>query len=191
MYFELDLLDPRTVSTLADCQTLPHGQKLIDVLPIELYRRLKRHLDYVRGALPTWMTADQRGKGLYAEYLFNAITGNWERKRPVWVMLMINSLTETDIKSRGVPVLDLYLAQQAQRLNKQMGAVENVEEQCKPLNNLNLSQVVYALNRTLWQHERIRRGLIASPMTTDDLIRHYNCGNLNAIIFNQDTTQVT
>lgn len=91
--------------------------------------------------MPSWMTPDQRGKGLYADYLFNAIAGNWERKRPVWVMLMVNSLTEADIKTRGVPVLDLYLAQEAERMRKRTGAVEKVEEQCHPLNGLNFSQV--------------------------------------------------
>ena len=91
--------------------------------------------------MPSWITPAQRGKGLYADYLFNAIAGNWERKRPVWVMLMVNSLTETDVRSRGVPVLDLYLAQQAEKMRKTTGAVERVEEQCHPLNGLNFSQV--------------------------------------------------
>lgn len=141
VYFELDLTDPYTISGLASCQLLPHGENLQDVLPRELYRRLKRHLEYVKLMLPHWMTPDQRGKGLYADYLFNAIAGNWERKRPVWVMLMVNSLTETDIRSRGVPVLDLYLAQEAERMKKRTGAVERVEEQCHPLNGLNFSQV--------------------------------------------------
>ncbi|NXR14904.1 TIKI2 Metalloprotease, partial [Semnornis frantzii] len=141
VYFELDLTDPYTISGLASCQMLPHGENLQDVLPRELYRRLKRHLDYIKLMLPLWMTPDQRGKGLYADYLFNAIAGNWERKRPVWVMLMVNSLTETDIRSRGVPVLDLYLAQEAERMKKRTGAVERVEEQCHPLNGLNFSQV--------------------------------------------------
>lgn len=96
--------------------------------------------------MPSWMTPDQRGKGLYADYLFNAIAGNWERKRPVWVMLMVNSLTEADIKTRGVPVLDLYLAQEAERMRKRTGAVEKVEEQCHPLNGLNFSQVSLKLS---------------------------------------------
>ncbi|XP_029140907.1 metalloprotease TIKI1-like, partial [Protobothrops mucrosquamatus] len=140
VYFELDLTDPYTISALTSCQLLPQGKNLQDVLPRDLYRRLKRHLEYVKLMMPSWMTPDQRGKGLYADYLFNAIAGNWERKRPVWVMLMVNSLTEVDIKSRGVPVLDLYLAQEAERLQKQTGAVEKVEEQCYPLNGLNFSQ---------------------------------------------------
>lgn len=141
MYFELDLTDPYTISALTRCQLLPQGENLQDVLPRDIYRRLKRHLEYVKLMMPSWMTPDQRGKGLYADYLFNAIAGNWERKRPVWVMLMVNSLTEADIKTRGVPVLDLYLAQEAERMKKKTGAVEKVEEQCHPLNGLNFSQV--------------------------------------------------
>ncbi|KAK1787264.1 hypothetical protein P4O66_002774 [Electrophorus voltai] len=141
VYFELDLTDPYTISALTKCQLLPQGENLQDVLPRDLYRRLKRHLDYVKHMMPLWMTADQRGRGLYADYLFNAIAGNWERKRPVWVMLMVNSLTEADVKTRGVPVLDLYLAQEAERMKKSTGAVEKVEEQCLPLNGLNFSQV--------------------------------------------------
>lgn len=141
VFFELDLTDPLTISKLTSCQLLPHGENLQTLLPRDLYRRLKRHLDYVKHMLPHWMTADQRGRGLYADYLFNAIAGNWERKRPVWVMLMVNSLTEWDVRSRGTPVLDLFLAQEAERMRKTTGAVERVEEQCHPLNGLNFSQV--------------------------------------------------
>ena len=39
-------------------------------------------------------------------------------------------------------MLDLYLAQEAERMRKLTGAVEEVEEQCVPLNELNFSQVV-------------------------------------------------
>uniref|UniRef100_A0A8C3JUN4 Metalloprotease TIKI n=1 Tax=Calidris pygmaea TaxID=425635 RepID=A0A8C3JUN4_9CHAR len=190
VYFELDLTDPYTISALTSCQLLPQGKNLQDVLPRDIYRRLKRHLEYVKLMMPSWMTPDQRGKGLYADYLFNAIAGNWERKRPVWVMLMVNSLTEADIKSRGVPVLDLYLAQEAERLRKQTGAVEKVEEQCHPLNGLNFSQVVFALNQTLLQQESLRAGSFQIPYTTEDLIKHYSCGDLSSIIFSHDTSQV-
>ncbi|XP_020825167.1 metalloprotease TIKI1 isoform X1 [Phascolarctos cinereus] len=190
VYFELDLTDPYTISALTSCQMLPQGENLQDVLPQDIYCRLKRHLDYVKLMMPSWMTPDQRGKGLYADYLFNAIAGNWERKRPVWVMLMVNSLTEVDIKSRGVPVLDLYLAQEAERLRKRTGAVEKVEEQCHPLNGLNFSQVIFALNQTLLQQESLRAGSLQTPYTTEDLIKHYNCGDLNSIIFSHDNSQV-
>ncbi|XP_028938850.1 metalloprotease TIKI2 [Ornithorhynchus anatinus] len=190
VYFELDLTDPFTISALASCQLLPPGENLQGLLPRELYHRLKRHLDYVRFMMPAWVTPDQRGRGLYPDYLFNAIAGNWERKRPVWVMLMVNSLTEADVRSRGVPVLDLFLAQEAERLKKRTGAVERVEEQCLPLNGLNISQVLFALNQTLLQHESLRAGSLQIPYTTEDLIKHYNCGDLNAVIFNRDTSQL-
>ncbi|XP_057598484.1 metalloprotease TIKI1 isoform X2 [Hippopotamus amphibius kiboko] len=155
VYFELDLMDPYTASALTSCQMLPQGENLQDVLPRDIYCRLKRHLKYIKLMMPSWMMPDQRDKGLYADYLFSAIAGNWERKRPVWVMLMVNSLTEVDIKSRGVPVLDLYLAQEAERLRKQTGAVEKVEEQCRPLNGLNFSQIPNFINSTLPPQERI------------------------------------
>ena len=141
VYFELDLMDSNTVSALASCQLLPHRQLLVNILPKDMYGRLQHHLDYVKDMMPAWMTTEQHSRGLYADYLFEAITANWERMRPIWVMLMVNSLTESEIRARGVPVLDLYLAQEAQRLGKQTGAVEQVEEQCVPLNGLNSSQV--------------------------------------------------
>ncbi|XP_071011721.1 metalloprotease TIKI2 [Oncorhynchus clarkii lewisi] len=190
VFFELDLTDPLTISKLTNCQLLPHGENLQTLLPRDLYRRLKRHLDYVKHMMPYWMTADQRGRGLYADYLFNAIAGNWERKRPVWVMLMVNSLTESDVRSRGTPVLDLFLAQEADRMGKRTGAVERVEEQCHPLNGLNFSQVLFALNQTLLQHESVRAGSLQGSFTTEDLITHYNCGDLSSIIFNHDTSQL-
>uniref|UniRef100_A0A3P9L2U0 Metalloprotease TIKI n=1 Tax=Oryzias latipes TaxID=8090 RepID=A0A3P9L2U0_ORYLA len=190
VFFELDLTDPMTISKLTSCQLLPHGENLQTLLPRDLYRRLKRHLDYVKHMMPYWMTADQRGRGLYADYLFNAIAGNWERKRPVWVMLMVNSLTEWDVRSRGTPVLDLFLAQEAERMGKITGAVEQVEEQCHPLNGLNFSQVLFALNQTLLQHEGVRAGSLQGSYTTEDLITHYNCGDLSSIIFNHDTSQL-
>ncbi|KAM9585491.1 LOW QUALITY PROTEIN: metalloprotease TIKI1 [Trichechus inunguis] len=190
VYLELDLTNPYTISALTSCQMLPQGENLQDVLLRDIYCRLKCHLEYVKLMMPSWMTPDQRGKGLYADYLFSAITGNWERKRPVWVMLMVNSLTEVDIKSCGVPVLDLYLAQEAERLRKQTGAVEKVEEQCHPLNGLNFSQVILALNQTLLQQESLRAGSVQIPYTTKDLIKLYNCGDLRSIIFSHDSSQV-
>lgn len=190
VFFELDLTDPQTISKLTSCQLLPNGENLQTLLPRDLYKRLKRHLDYVKHMMPFWMTADQRGRGLYADYLFNAIAGNWERKRPVWVMLMVNSLTEADVRSRGIPVLDLFLAQKAEQQGKQTGAVERVEEQCHPLNGLNFSQVLFALNHTLLQHEGVRAGSLQGSYTTEDLITHYNCGDLSSIIFSHDNSQL-
>lgn len=191
VYFELDLTNPYTIASLTSCQLLPRGLNLSQVLPPGLYSRLRSHLGWVRQEIGAWITEDQAGRGLYADYLYNAITGNWERKRPVWAMLMVNGLTASDIASRGFPVLDLYLAQLAEEQQKKIGAVERVEEQCLPLNGLTYGQVIFALNQTLQQHEDIRRGVVKPSYTTDDLISNYQCGNLNSVVFNQDTAQVS
>ena len=87
-------------------------------------------------------------------------------------------------------MLDLYLAQLAEQQQKKIGAVERVEEQCLPLNGLTYGQVIFALNQTLQQHEDIRYGRVEPRYTTDDLINNYQCGNLNSVVFNQDTAQV-
>ena len=100
VYFELDLTNPYTIASLTSCQLLPRGLNLSQVLPPGLYSRLRSHLGWVRQEIGAWITEDQAGRGLYADYLYNAITGNWERKRPVWAMLMVNGLTASDIASR-------------------------------------------------------------------------------------------
>ncbi|KAL6054583.1 hypothetical protein STEG23_001400, partial [Scotinomys teguina] len=53
-----------------------------------------------------------------------------------------------------------------------------------------LDWVLFALNQTLLQHESVRAGSLQAPYTTEDLIKHYNCGDLNAVIFNHDTSQL-
>ncbi|XP_015687633.1 metalloprotease TIKI1-like [Protobothrops mucrosquamatus] len=52
------------------------------------------------------------------------------------------------------------------------------------------SQVIFALNQTLLQQENLRAGSLQIPYNTEDLIKHYNCGDLNTVIFNHDTSQV-
>ena len=141
VYFELDLTSQRTLSALRACQLLPEGKHLSQVLPRTLYIRLKSHLEYIKSIMPSWITKDQVQKGLYADYLFSMLTANWERKQPIWIVLMLTSLTKSDIASKGYPVLDLHLSQLAERQRKVVGAIERVEEQCMPLNKLNVSQV--------------------------------------------------
>lgn len=115
-----------TLLSLTRCQLLPIGIRLSDIVPIDLYHRLQRHLKYVRYKMPSWITTEQKSRGLSASGLFNAITLHWERKRPIWVMIMLNSLTENDIKSKGITVLDSFFYQKAKKLNKSIGSVENV-----------------------------------------------------------------
>ncbi|XP_078485498.1 metalloprotease TIKI1-like isoform X2 [Ciona intestinalis] len=190
VYFELDLTDVTTGMALSRCKRLPVGSEIKQLLPPDLYLRLKRHLNYVRRAMPSWVTSEQMKKGLTASLMYNEIAGGWERKRPIWIMLMINALTKPDIRSRGVPVLDVHLARQAGVMGKHVGAIETVEEQCEPFNGLNITQALFALNHTLLVQERIRRGSLKIPYSSDDLVNKYNCGDLSSLLFGKDTSQL-
>lgn len=70
------------------------------------------------------------------------------------------------------------------------GEMRTYKELCLFL-PLPLPQVVFALNQTLLQQESLRAGSFQIPYTTEDLIKHYNCGDLSSIIFNHDTSQVS
>lgn len=192
VYFELDLTNKPTVDALWKCQMLPKGGLLKDVLPRSIYRRLYKHLRYIKKMIPVWLRDKdgeyRLGMAPYADKIFQLLTKDWQQKRPIWVMLMVNSLTESDIKSRGIPVLDQYLASEAARNEKFTGAVEEVEEQCRPLNSLNDTQVIFALNQTLNFQEKLRVGEATLAYTTDDLIDHYNCGDLNSVLFSGTQT---
>ena len=50
--------------------------------------------------------------------------------------------------------------------------------------------MLFALNQTLWKHELSRRVKSEFQYTTEDLIHHYNCGDLNSVIFNHDLSHV-
>ena len=47
--------------------------------------------------------------------------------------------------------------------------------------------MAFALDQALKQQENLRVGLKPPILSTDDLIRHYRNGNLDAVIFNQET----
>ena len=43
-------------------------------------------------------------------------------------------------------------------------------------------QVIFALNQTLDFQEKLRAGKATLAYSTDDLIDHYNCGDLNTVL---------
>uniref|UniRef100_A0A8C4QCF4 Metalloprotease TIKI n=1 Tax=Eptatretus burgeri TaxID=7764 RepID=A0A8C4QCF4_EPTBU len=191
VYFELELGEPATLGAIASCQKLPQGQRLREVLPASLYTRLKTHLDYVHFMLPTWLGLANRDTARrHAEYLFKTFVGDWERKRPVWLLVLLNWLTEADVQNHRAPLLDVGLAHMAAAGGKRTGAVERPEEQCLPLNMLSPSKVLFALNHTLQMQEMIRVGSSKATNSTKELINNYNCGDLSSIIFQQEPSQV-
>ena len=51
-------------------------------------------------------------------------------------------------------------------------------------------QVVFALNQTLNFQEKLRVGEAHLAYSTDDLIDHYNCGDLNSVLFSTQSTRL-
>ncbi|CAH8588214.1 unnamed protein product [Schistosoma turkestanicum] len=245
VYFELDLTNPITLAELSDCQVLPKNQTITNLLRPDLIKRLDRYLNNLRHVISAWIEPEKK---VYASYLYETLTKDWKEKKPIWLLLLLNSLTKNEISDRGVPVLDLFLAQEAQRLGKQYGAVEQVNDQCEPLNRINVHQVTFALEITLnnlenanhliknltntfnnvdhtghvshsssknkkytkntkvlfntW-NEQISDALITDQKhkpteqtnvlnsPTEELIEHYNCGDLNAALTRMSLTQST
>ncbi|CAH8661181.1 unnamed protein product [Heterobilharzia americana] len=154
VYFELDLTNPVTLSELSDCQVLPKNETIANLLKPDLIVRLDRYLSNLRYMIDSWIEPEKK---VYASYLYETLTRDWKEKRPIWLLLLLNSLTRGEISDRGVPVLDLFLAQEAQRLGKQHGAVEQVNDQCEPLNRIDVHKVTFALEITLNNLESINQ----------------------------------
>lgn len=77
----------------------------------------------------------------HSDLLFNAMVGDWEQKRPIWILYMLSSLTEENIRLRKIPLLDLFMDNAAEGLGKRVQAVETARDQCRPLNKLSNQQV--------------------------------------------------
>lgn len=149
--FELDLINLYIIFVLVNCQFFSSGKILDSIFLEDIYVRFKDYIQYVKFMLLLWMIADQKGMGLYVDYLFDIIVGNWERKRLIWVMLMVNFLIENDIKFRGILVLDFYLVQEVEKMGKVIGVVERVEEQCVLFNEFDFFQVcMFLMNYVLF-----------------------------------------
>lgn len=144
VYFELDIADRSTQAALIRCKQLPPGVLLKDTIPPALFQRIQKHLHYVKQVLPSWLnSSNTMSPSLISDpqWLYGQLTAHWHRLKPIWAVMMLNALTKSEVQSQGAPLLDTYLAQEAQRLNKDRGAVEEVADQCDPLNQLNDSQV--------------------------------------------------
>ena len=91
---------------------------------MDLYVRLKKHLDFVQQSISGWMTEFQRAMGLNGEMIFSILTENWENKKPIWVMGMLSNFNPETISIVQEDVLDDYLSKEAQKQGKEVHAME-------------------------------------------------------------------
>ena len=138
---ELQLSSSETTRHLVECQMLPNDQDIAEILHPELVKRVDNYLRRIRTRLPNWLSESSRstlirGGVSLSEKFFRDVTYNWRRKRPVWILSLISTLTEENVESWDTPVLDHFMDNAARRLGKNLTALETVNDHCQPLKKL-------------------------------------------------------
>ena len=131
---------------------LTNHQTLVDVLPMRVYEKLRKYLQYFKSQIPKWLNEISETKGkLKVENpneVFEEMTKYWQLKRPIWILLMLNSFNKETVETRAIPQLDGYMYLKARQTNKTIGYLESAEERCR-LSYLNSSQVCIMSRRQL------------------------------------------
>jgi uncharacterized protein YbaP (TraB family) len=187
IFLELQLSDKETSNSLQECQLLSNNRTIDRVLSPELVTRIEQYLEKIRTLFQAWIDEDPvsslfRGGGSYSDHLFSAVTHDWKRKKPIWVLSLIGSLTEENIRQRKKPVLDRFLDNAARALGKNLKPLEGVNDHCQPLNRLEDDQVETALRIQLDYLESLPYG---PPGTLNRDLDAYKCGDLGALIDSQ------
>ena len=149
LYVEIDRSIPRVQSYFASCVLLPKGQTLSEILPNDVYIRLKAYLDYLKHKTSTWVSRKQLSKGFSADNIFRSLFGNWEQKEIIWTLTQMLGLVETYIKSIEYSSMDDHLYNLAKKQAKPIGDVENVEDVCNVFNNIDRGPLLYFTKKIL------------------------------------------
>ena len=100
-------------------------------------------MDYLKTEAPTWIN---KGDG---QLFISTILQNWERKSPIWLVMLLTILDKSYFSTDGpellansfeanpiAPILDVYLMKKA-KYGKITLEIENAEEQCLAFNGIN------------------------------------------------------
>ena len=135
VYTEIELTKNLTV--LQSCQLLPNNIALKSVIPSELYDKLHNLIDKIKSEFPSWLPEYKKP---YADEIFTAILGPWQRKKPLWVSFMLNLITKSMFS--GGPTLDLHISNVAKYQQKVVLGIETELEHCAALNQLQDNSLV-------------------------------------------------
>ena len=142
VYAELDWSDGNTQVAVRQCRHLPDGQTIDQILPGDVYERLRLFMKHIRNALPAWVQSSELLSSFLINWkmqkkqLFKTYVGDWKRKRPIWALLLVNDLSREKVENSGHTVLDENLLNEAKERGQTTGALETAAEQCGPLNGL-------------------------------------------------------
>ena len=163
------------------------SQFLFKIIPPGLHARLTRYLDYVRQAIPSWVTMLQRIiTGLNVDSLIHFLKTDLEKLTPDAVGAHILTLYEGYVASLGFKTVDIYLREEAKALGKVVGGIEEIEDQCNDTLGTDLG--IARLNASLKTMEDLRMGVInESPL--QKLIKSYRQGSIEPGMLWQEGTE--
>ncbi len=184
VFLELDEFDPDLELDFRTCEQLPNGQRVSDVLPPELYAKVKSRFKQLRRELPIWLTEliDTQNYYIDTNVIDEEIIGDWQRKRPIWLALALDELTKENVQYEfeAEPILDSHIANFAQKHHKSIDGIETVFDGCEAFNNMPQDMVNYWLEDTL---KSVEQNDNSDREKLNDLIDSYNKAEFNSTDF--------
>ncbi|EGT40347.1 hypothetical protein CAEBREN_00199 [Caenorhabditis brenneri] len=189
---EIDLHDEATIHELISCKNLAYDETVHSYLPVELFQKIEKIMDNLRTSFLAWaqnQNPRDTKKIKHAEEIYNNITGDWWKKRPIWLLFLLYQLCENVFEKTSSPLLDLYIAQKATDERKTIIPIETAEEQCNPVWSVSNEEIVFAIEHTIhFLEEKIiekQANQSESKSSLKELIKHYKCGTLREDIFDK------
>ncbi|KAE9414140.1 hypothetical protein Angca_010016, partial [Angiostrongylus cantonensis] len=187
---EIDLHNQETVKRLIRCKNLRRKQTTASYLHPKLHKRVENFMATFRHSLISW--AQMQEEPLNDSYrkareIYENLVGNWDRKRPEWLLFILYQLCENLLDRPTSPMLDVFLANKAYEEEKQIRAIETTHEQCNPIVSLTQDEIIFAINYTIsyLEHLHVTQRLfhINTERSVSALVREYRCGNLDDSYF--------
>ncbi len=173
LYTEINALDHQ--QELNSCRFLPEGQYASQILPPQLYKKVKRRVNRVRRKLHTWLTYRQKRLVGGSKRLLEHLTGNWEQMHPAGIEYMLYSMKKRRLQSLDVPILDLYLTLQS-RFRREVGGLETMDVICQSWKKMPIELAILQLKLTIRTPRKAHHAFV------EDLIDNYNNGAINETI---------
>ncbi|XGW32989.1 hypothetical protein V3C99_017474 [Haemonchus contortus] len=190
---EIDLRNDDTVKRLIKCKNLKRKQTAASYLHPKLHQRIKDFMEnFRRTLLRCVQKQDQHRPDSYkmAEDLYENIAGNWDRKRPEWLLFALYQLCENFLDRPTTPMLDVFLANKAYEEDKQIHAIETAHEQCNPIASLTQEEIIFAINYTVhyleYLHHTKKLFQTDNQRSLSTLVKDYRCGNLDDRYFERN-----
>jgi uncharacterized protein YbaP (TraB family) len=180
--FELDTHDPSVAQEIRRLQRLPSEVGLDQVLSPGMFQRVKSYVDHLQPLLRRWLSRSAGFLGgYYTNHMMASLMGDWERKRPIWLLILLNKLTEEHIeRENGQLLLDFFMKNAAKAMGKDVDWLESAEEQMRPFNLLSLEEVTFAFELQLEILEEYILHNKPLPQMVD-VLTEYTCGRFSDV----------